>query len=464
MAVPLRRTTFVTNRVLEFFSEKELNMQLGHSPDMWPIAVLKELVDNALDAADLAGVAPEITVTLMPDAFSVHDTGPGLPEETLVRSLNYLVRVSDKAHYVSPTRDQLGNALKCVWAAPFVADGTHGRVDVTTGGTRHQIEVTLDRIAQEPHVEHTRHEDSTVKTGTRTMVHWPEIASYTGRDGEDVFLQTDADEEEVASYQEDDSSATFLQMVDLVRRFALFNPHVRFRVIQPYVPSIEWAPSNTSWKHWMPDRPTSPHWYTPGHLRSLIAAYLTDERGGGQVRTVREFVAEFAGLSGTAKQQAVTKAAGLSKGASLRDLVVDGDVALGPVTQLLVAMKDASRPIKPAALGTVGKAHLIARLEAAGVDPGSARYTKTAGIDDEGLPFVVEMAFGIHADRGDERTHQREVTVGLNWSPALGVPVSELRSFLGAARVDVFDPVTMIVHIAHPRFEWLDRGKSEVAV
>ncbi len=177
MAVPLRRTTFVTNRVLEFFSEKELNMQLGHSPDMWPIAVLKELVDNALDAADLAGVAPEITVTLMPDAFSVQDNGPGLPEETLVRSLDYLVRVSDKAHYVSPTRGQLGNALKCVWAAPFVADGTHGRVDVTTGGTRHQIEVTLDRIAQEPHVEHTRHEDSTVKTGTRTMVHWPEIAS-----------------------------------------------------------------------------------------------------------------------------------------------------------------------------------------------------------------------------------------------------------------------------------------------
>ena len=36
MTTPLRRTTFTTNRVLEFFSEKELNMQLGHSPDMWP--------------------------------------------------------------------------------------------------------------------------------------------------------------------------------------------------------------------------------------------------------------------------------------------------------------------------------------------------------------------------------------------------------------------------------------------
>ena len=56
MAIPLKRTTFTTNRVLEFFSEKELNMQLGHSRAMWPIALLKELLDNALDAADLAGV------------------------------------------------------------------------------------------------------------------------------------------------------------------------------------------------------------------------------------------------------------------------------------------------------------------------------------------------------------------------------------------------------------------------
>ena len=58
MAIPLKRTTFTTNRVLEFFSEKELNMQLGHSRAMWPIAVLKELMDNGLDAAELAGVAP----------------------------------------------------------------------------------------------------------------------------------------------------------------------------------------------------------------------------------------------------------------------------------------------------------------------------------------------------------------------------------------------------------------------
>ncbi len=464
MATPLRRTTFTTNRVMEFFSPKELNMQLGHSPAIWPIALLKELVDNALDAAELAGVAPEVTVTLTPDTFTVDDNGPGLPEETLVRSLDYLVRVSDKAHYVSPTRGQLGNALKCVWAAPFVADGARGRVDVTTGGVRHQVEVTLDLIAQEPRVEHTRHEDSTIKAGTRITVHWPEIASYKGADRDGAFLQTGAGGEEIASYQEDDGPPIFLQMVDLVRRFALFNPHAHFTFIQPGGPQIEWAPTETTWKHWMPDRPTSPRWYTPGHLRSLIAAYLTDERNGGDARTVREFVSEFAGLSGSAKQQAVTQAAGLSKGASLQELILDGDVALAKVTRLLTAMQEASRAIKPMALGTVGKAHLIARLEASGVDPGSVRYTKASGVKDDGMPIVLETAFGIHADRSCERTNRSDVLAGLNWSPALDVPLPKLRSYLGMARVDEWDPVTMIVHVACPGFEWLDRGKSEVAV
>ncbi len=69
----------------------------------------------------------------------------------------------------------------------------------------------------------------------------------------------DADDEDVASYQEEDGSTAFLQMVDLVRRFALFNPHARFTVIQPDARPIEWAPTETSWKHWMPNRPTSPH-------------------------------------------------------------------------------------------------------------------------------------------------------------------------------------------------------------
>jgi hypothetical protein len=58
----LRRETFETSRLLDFCSERELVKQIGHAPDQWPLVVLKELIDNAIDAAEEAGVAPTITV------------------------------------------------------------------------------------------------------------------------------------------------------------------------------------------------------------------------------------------------------------------------------------------------------------------------------------------------------------------------------------------------------------------
>ena len=56
-AAKLERTTLRTSRLLDFCSRKELIAQTGHQPDSWPLVVLKELVDNALDACKEVGVA-----------------------------------------------------------------------------------------------------------------------------------------------------------------------------------------------------------------------------------------------------------------------------------------------------------------------------------------------------------------------------------------------------------------------
>jgi hypothetical protein len=100
-----------------------------------------------------------------------------LPVATLERSLDYMARVSDKANYVSPTRGQLGNASKCLWAAPFVASGEEGYVEVATGGITHRIAVTLDRIAQQPDLQYLTLPGGCVKNGTRINLIWPGIAS-----------------------------------------------------------------------------------------------------------------------------------------------------------------------------------------------------------------------------------------------------------------------------------------------
>jgi DNA topoisomerase VI subunit B len=438
----LERTTFETSRLLEFFSEKELTMQIGQPRWLWPLALLKELIDNALDACDLTGIAPCIIVSVGTDYFSVQDNGPGLPIATLERSLDYLVRVSDKNHYVSPTRGQLGNALKCVWAAPFVVDGEHGFVIVHTAGQRHTIDVRLDHIAQAPKLEHSVCADSTVETGTRLTLHWPEIAS---------------------SHDPYPSASFYKRVINLVDAYAACNPHTSFEVTE--VPATydgctaSWERGVGRWTHWLPNEPTSPHWYTPERLAGLVAAYLAEEARGGRARTVREFVSEFRGLSGTAKQKVVTTNAELS-GARLRDLIAGDDVDHERIARLLEAMQAESRPVPPQALGHIGEEHLTAHLvDTFAVRPESVRYRHKQGTVD-GVPFVLETALGVRRDRDRGRT----ITIGLNWSPAIGQPFQRLDELLGVARIDPHDPIAVVIHVATPRLEFTDRGKGVLAL
>jgi len=54
----MERTIFETPRAAEYFDARELQAQTGQPRYEFATVVLKELVDNALDAAETAGVAP----------------------------------------------------------------------------------------------------------------------------------------------------------------------------------------------------------------------------------------------------------------------------------------------------------------------------------------------------------------------------------------------------------------------
>jgi hypothetical protein len=255
----LERTAFEMSRELEYFSGKELTAQIGHAPPFWPAAILRELVDNALDACEVTNGLPEIEVTVADDRITVTDNGPGLPPAVLEKSLDYLVRVSDKAHYVSPTRGQMGNALKVVWAAPFVAIGK-GAAEVVARGQRHRIEVTLDRIVQRPAIRHTK-EPALVKNGTSVSVEWQNSTRLLTKPEAAYFYKPPTAEE-------------------LLAGFAAFNPHATFTLN-----GVCLARTEEKWKKWRPDNPTSAHWYSAETLRDLIAAYIARERNGGRVKT-----------------------------------------------------------------------------------------------------------------------------------------------------------------------------------
>ncbi len=171
----LDRTTLRTSRLLDFCSRKELIAQTGHQPDAWPLVVLKELVDNALDACEEAEVAPEVTIRVDDDGITVTDNGPGIPPETIASVLDFSVRVSSREAYVAPDRGAQGNALKTIVAMPFVLDSDRGVLEVDAGGARHRIEFTVDPIRQEPVIKHDM-DSADQKNGTEIRLEWPDSA------------------------------------------------------------------------------------------------------------------------------------------------------------------------------------------------------------------------------------------------------------------------------------------------
>jgi DNA topoisomerase VI subunit B len=433
----LSRETFATSRLLEFCSRKELISQTGHGVEQWPMVILKELVDNALDDAEEFGVAPHVTIAIRGGKIIVADNGSGMPPE-LVTSIPH-VRVSSREAYVSPTRGAQGNALKTILAMPFALEGTRGETIIEARGVKHRVVFAVDHVRQEPRIEHVQ-APSDVKSGTRITVTWPASAGSKPSDAKRRFLQ-------------------------IAEGFGWLNPHLTLE--------IDWegertrvAASDPGWAKWRPSDPTSPHWYDLDRLARLMGAYIArDQDRGREPRTVREFISEFRGLTGTAKQKAVLDAIGAAR-VTLPAFFGISDVNRPRIARLLAAMQLHTRPVKPKDLGAIGERHLRARFVAAGADGETFRYSKQF-LTDGDLPQVVECAFG-YIPNGK----QRRIVTGVNWSPGIINPFRELGRYgqsldtvLTEQRAgNADDPVTLVIHMACPRVDYTDRGKSALAL
>ena len=149
---------------------------------------MKKLLRTCLDACEDAGTPPEIAVKVNPDGIEVRDNGPGIPNKTVEGVLDFAVRISTREAYVSPCRGAQGNAFKCLVAMPFVLHGEEGQVEVEAHGTLHKITMRVDRIRQQPAIEHVQ--DLVQPTpGTKSRIHWPDSACSILASSEARFLQ-----------------------------------------------------------------------------------------------------------------------------------------------------------------------------------------------------------------------------------------------------------------------------------
>jgi hypothetical protein len=438
----LSRVMFVTSRQGEFFREKGLTMQFGAPKALWPAEAIREMIDNALDATEATNVAPEIAITLEPDSVTVADNGPGLPPSTVTKAIDYNVGVSSNRHYVAPTRGQLGNALKCIFPAAYVATGKKSVVEISACGIHHRIEADINRITQEPRIQHL--ETPLVQNGTTITIHWPGIACWTSQHYDSEMYQGSVEK----------------VLPELVRDFACLNPHASFTVAAAGK-KLAFKASDPGWRKWRASDPTSAHWYRKSDLGDQIAAQIAHEEKARQEtpslprKTLRDFVAEFDGLSRPQYRQRVLQQAGLA-GKYVSDLKADVDGEMEHVGRLLAAMRSVSKRVKPQRLGVIGRDHMQAALAAYGANSG-IEYSRQAGFGDDGLPYVVEVGFGV-----TRQGIPRKLLCGLNHSIVFKVPSSTLYSTLRDCWIGSSEPVVIVVHQSHPLFKFTGHGKGSV--
>lgn len=435
MVVALERVMAEISRAAEYFSVKELQAQTGQPVSRFATVVLKELVDNALDAAEAAVVAPEAVIEVVEDhdvyLITVADNGPGMAPDTVSGILNFDVRVSDKSIYRSPTRGAQGNALKTVLGIPF-ALGLDVPVVIESQGVRHTIRTWADPVGN-VRVDHYEEFRDGV-AGTRITVPVP-------KNGEEF------------------------SPIWWAEAFSIFNPHasVKIRVFDKkpakdlacsigpceeaeFLPTVAFA---QVWRKFLPTDLTSPWWCTEEALTRLVFAHINAFRKGRtKDLTLRDFVRQFRGLSGTAKAKAVCER--LPETARLSDFEERPRL----VSSLLAIMKEYSRPAGAEVLGWCGEEHFKLRF---GQLYGVKRYWYKRLVGEVGsVPYVVEAALA-------ETEKEGSLFVGVNFSPTFEDPLAS--THLPGPEFDAYGVVGFLSHArCHPvpRWEW-DR-QSHIAV
>jgi hypothetical protein len=445
----LSRTLFETPRAAEYFSLRELEAMTGQPAESFAAVALKELVDNALDAGETAGVSPQVEIQVLNDGEALHlevsDNAGGIPSAAVQRLLNFSTRLSDKAAYRSPTRGLQGNALKTIIGMPH-AFGLREPVVISSSGVRHSILAWVDPAGQ-----------LRVEYGTTPVPTQP---------GTTVSLTLPAHLMLDARYW--------------ARAFSLFNPHAAIRMsfsgpvsqlayrddeqIQDFYHSLLSFPKD--WTKFLPTDPTSPWWYTPEELTRLVFSHIAQARQGDRDLPLREFVRQFRGLTGTGKAKAVCSR--LPHISRLSDFEADP----AAVALLLEAMKAEARAPSPSVLGLVGADSFRTRFHQwYGV---KRSWYRKVSLELPEFPFTFEVALA-------ETERVGSFFSAINFSPTFEDPSASTPlscpnftaygalGFLSQAHASPTprwdEPqlnVAAAVHLVCPSPTFLDRGKTRL--
>lgn len=456
----LNREHFEISRSDEYFNAKELQAQTGQPSYKFGEVVLKELIDNALDACENASINPVIQIGISSTEdrmrICVSDNGTGISEAVIKSILNFSTRTSDKAAYKAPTRGAQGNAFKTIIGIPHALGG--GLVAIDSLGLRHTIKVHA------------------TPAGTIEPEH--QISQIEATPGTTIYV---------------DMRRCIVDPYWYARATAIFNPHavvkirtfddMQFTLVNLENESEETAifyNSLSECQKIRPNEPTSAHWYDSGDYEKLV--YLQGDQNDIELG---KFVRQFRGLSSTGKAKVITS--------QLKDYRLVSDIYKDPIAieSMRLAMQSESKPVQPKALGAIGVNNLLSRLNIPTNDVDSEAmalgaligglgeanlltrldvdrhwYKQVSGMIDN-IPYVFEILIAI--SEGAQGYY-----FGVNHSVTFGdflrqstIKAGELNGtgIEGALSLIVdTDEHLVIVHLIGIDLPFLDRGKSNLSL
>jgi len=141
--------------IAEFF-EKNRHLLGYENPTKALITVVKELVDNSLDATNEARILPEIKVNLKQlseNRFKiiVEDNGPGIVKEKLALAFGKLL-YGTKFHRLVQSRGTQGLGASGAILYSQLTTGKPTKIVSSTGKDIHTYELVIDTVKNEPHI------------------------------------------------------------------------------------------------------------------------------------------------------------------------------------------------------------------------------------------------------------------------------------------------------------------------
>jgi DNA topoisomerase-6 subunit B len=144
--------------VSEFFA-KNRHLLGFDNPSKALLTTVKEGVDNALDACEEAGVAPDIQIEIHQKADSrfrvvIEDNGPGIVREQVPKIFGRLLYGS-KFHRLRQSRGQQGIGISAAGMYGLLTTGKPIRIVTRTGKRRqaHEFELVIDTQKNRPQVK-----------------------------------------------------------------------------------------------------------------------------------------------------------------------------------------------------------------------------------------------------------------------------------------------------------------------